>query len=108
MATRNDWLVMWPLTPEGQRILGADRALSLLDQMLWNALVVAAPILLATLIVGVLISIVQTATQIQEMTLSYVPKILVAALLLISIGGWMIGRITDMARQLYLLIPTFG
>lgn len=74
--------------------------------MLWNALIVAAPILLATLTVGLIISIFQVATQIQEITLSYVPKILVAALLLIGLGPWMMGRMTDFARSLYLLIPT--
>lgn len=88
--------------------MGVDRALSFLDQMLWNALLVAAPILFATLLVGLVISIFQVATQIQEMTLSYVPKILIAALILIALGPWMIGRMTEFARSLYLLIPTLA
>lgn len=92
----------------GGYILGPDRALTFLDQMLWGALIVAAPLLLATLVVGLVISIFQVATQIQEMTLSYVPKILVAALLLITLGPWMMGRMTDFARSLYLIIPTLG
>ena len=82
--------------------------MSCLDQMLWNALVVAAPILLATLLVGLIISIFQDATQIQEMTLSYVPKILVAALMMIALGPWMIGRMTEFARSLYMLIPSLA
>lgn len=88
--------------------MGADRALSFLDQMLWNALIVAAPVLLATLIVGLIISVFQVATQIQEITLSYVPKILTAALLLIALGPWMMGRMTEFARSLYLLIPSLA
>lgn len=86
----------------------ADRALNLLDDMLWNCLIIAGPVLLATLVVGVLISVLQVATQMQEMTLSYVPKLLVAALLLITLGPWMIARITDFARGLYLVIPTLA
>jgi flagellar biosynthetic protein FliQ len=86
----------------------ADRALNLLNDMLWNCLVVAGPILAVTLIVGVAISVMQVATQLQEMTLSYVPKLLASALLLIMLGPWMIARITDFARGLYLTIPTLA
>lgn len=86
----------------------ADRALNLLNDMLWNCLVVAGPILAATLAVGLAISVLQVATQLQEMTLSYVPKLLVAALLLIALGPWMISRITDFARGLYMIIPTLA
>lgn len=76
--------------------------------MLWNCLVVAGPVLAATLLVGVVISVLQVATQIQEATLSYVPKLLVTALLLIALGPWMIGRVTDFARALYLAIPSLA
>lgn len=88
--------------------MGADRALSLLNQMLWDSLLIAGPLLVATLAVGLLISIFQVTTQIQEITLSYVPKILVAAFLLIAIGPWMVGRVTGFATALYLLIPTLS
>lgn len=83
----------------------ADRALNLLDDMLWQSLMVAAPILIATLAIGIAISVFQVATQIQEATLSYVPKLLVAAGLLILLGPWMMTRLTDFARGLYLAIP---
>lgn len=86
----------------------ADRALNLMNDMLWNCLVIAGPILLATLIIGLAISVVQVATQLQEATLSYVPKIIVAALLLILLGPWMMARMTDFARGLYLAIPTLA
>ena len=69
-------------------------------------MIVAGPILAVTLLVGLAISVLQVATQLQEMTLSYVPKLLAAALLLIMLGPWMISRITDFARGLYLIIPT--
>lgn len=83
----------------------ADAALSLLDRMLWNAALVCGPILLAILLVGVLISVLQVATQIQEMTLTYVPKLIVSGLLLVLLGSWMLGKITGFARELFLSIP---
>ena len=88
--------------------MGSDRALGLMNEMLWNALVISAPILLATLLVGLLISVLQVATQIQEITLSYVPKTLVAVFTLIALGPWMVTRLTDFARSLYLLIPSLA
>ena len=66
--------------------MGADRALNFLNEMLWNSLLIAGPILVATLLVGLFISVFQVTTQIQEITLSYVPKILISAVLLIAIG----------------------
>lgn len=86
----------------------ADRALNLLNDMLWNCMVVGGPVLIATLLVGLAVSVVQVATQLQEVTLSYVPKLLVAALLLILLGPWMMSRVTDFARALYLSIPSLA
>ncbi|MDQ4088467.1 MAG: flagellar biosynthetic protein FliQ [Pseudomonadota bacterium] len=88
--------------------MGAGRALTLLNDMLWNSLIVAGPILLATLVVGLLISIFQVTTQLQEITLSYVPKIITTAFLLIALGPWMMGRVTQFAISLYLVIPTLA
>ena len=85
--------------------MGTDQAIYLLNEMVWNALIVAAPILLATLFVGLLISVFQVTTQLQEITLSYVPKILVTAFLLIGLGPWMIGRVAHFAKSLYQIIP---
>ncbi|KUR69911.1 flagellar biosynthetic protein FliQ [Novosphingobium fuchskuhlense] len=86
--------------------MGGDRALGLLNDMLWTCIYVAGPVLAATLLVGLLISVFQVTTQLQEMTLSYVPKILAATFMLIAIGPWMMGRVTEFARTLYLTIPT--
>ena len=88
--------------------MGADRALGMLNAMLWDSLIVAGPVLIATLLIGLLISVFQVTTQLQEMTLSYVPKILVVAFLLIAIGPWMVGRLTHFATSMYLLIPTLA
>ncbi len=88
--------------------MDSGRALSLLDNMLWTSLIVAGPILLAILIVGLLISIFQVTTQLQEMTLSYVPKMLVTAGLLILLGPWMLARLTQFAISLYSDIPSIA
>lgn len=88
--------------------MGSGRALTLLNDMLWNSLIVAGPILLATLLVGLLISVFQVTTQLQEITLSYVPKIATTAFLLIALGPWMMGRVTQFATSLYLIIPTLA
>jgi flagellar biosynthetic protein FliQ len=86
--------------------LGADRALYYLNELVWSALIIAGPIMATTLIVGLVISVVQVATQIQEITLSYVPKLLATAVVLLLLGGWMLGRLTQFAVTLYQSIPT--
>ena len=88
--------------------MDSGRALSLLNSMLWTSLLVAGPILVAILLVGLIVSIFQVTTQLQEMTLSYVPKMMVAAGLLILIGPWMLGRLTQFAIGLYSDIPSIA
>ena len=88
--------------------MGADEAVGLVNQLLWNTVIIAAPVLVAALVVGLIISILQVATQLQEMTLSYVPKLLVSAIVLIALGPWMIGRITQFAISVIQIIPQLG
>lgn len=80
--------------------MGADHALSLVTQMLWTGAIVLTPLLGVILIVGILVSVIQVATQIQEMTLSYVPKLIATGLMLIFAGGWMMGRILHFSRDM--------
>jgi flagellar biosynthetic protein FliQ len=88
--------------------MGADQALELMRQMLLRAMLVSGPVLLAALVVGVLVSVLQVATQLQEMTLSYVPKLLVTALVLAALGAWMIHQITQFAIYVIRLIPSLS
>jgi len=83
-------------------------ALGLMNGLLWNSMLIAAPVLAAALLTGVAISVLQVATQLQEMTLSYVPKLLVAASVLLLLGPWMIHRITEFATRMVMLIPDLG
>lgn len=88
--------------------MGYDRSLELMNELLWNSMLVAGPVLAAALITGLVISVLQVATQLQEMTLSYVPKLFVSALVLVLLGPWMVHRITQFAISMIALIPTLG
>lgn len=89
-------------------VLGADQSLSLLNQMLWAVLTIAAPVVAVVMIVGLIVSVLQVATQLQEMTLSYIPKLLAAVLVLIAVGPWMIERMTHFAVEAIRTIPSIG
>jgi flagellar biosynthesis protein FliQ len=71
-------------------------------------MLVAGPVLIVCLIVGVAISVLQVATQLQESTLSYVPKLLAAVVVLVALGGWMIYEIMDYALETIRIIPSLG
>lgn len=88
--------------------MSPESALDLLTSMLWSAALIAGPVMLATLLVGLLISVFQVATQIQEITLSYVPKIITAGVMVIILGPWMVAQLIGFSTDLYLLIPEFG
>ena len=85
------------MTPETIMTLG-QRALEL-------AVLVSAPLLLSALVIGVLISLFQAATQINEMTLSFVPKLLVLVLVLLLAGPWMLELLVEFTRKLFQDIP---
>ena len=88
--------------------MGADHANELMAHLLWSCLMIAAPVVVAVMVVGLIVSVIQVATQVQEMTLGYVPKLLVATVVLIAIGPWMIHRITEFAIDAIRLIPSVG
>jgi flagellar biosynthetic protein FliQ len=69
-------------------------------------LMVAAPVLLAVLVVGLVVSIFQAATQINEATLSFVPKIVAAAAVLGIAGPWMVTTLVEYLQQVLLSIPS--
>jgi flagellar biosynthesis protein FliQ len=75
------------------------------QQALQITILVSSPLMLAGLIVGLLVSIFQAATSINEMTLTFVPKILVLFVVLILAGPWMIETMTSYMRELFSSIP---
>jgi len=69
-------------------------------------LLISAPLFIAALVTGLLVSIFQAATQINEATLSFVPKLLVIFVTMIVAGPWMLTLLTDYMRRLYESIPS--
>lgn len=82
-----------------------DAAIYLSKQLLWNALLISAPVIIVALVCGLLVSIVQAVTQIQDSTLSVVPKILAVTLMLMLCGEWMLHSLVEFARQIISNIP---
>jgi flagellar biosynthetic protein FliQ len=77
----------------------------LAQQALELIMLVSAPMLLAALVTGLLVSIFQAATQINEATLSFIPKLVVMFLVMVFAGPWMISVLVDYTRRLFLAIP---
>lgn len=88
--------------------MNADEALGLVNQMLWLALIVGGPVIGASMAVGLLVSVIQVATQIQEMTLTFIPKLVVIFAVLVLLGPWMLGKLTEFGTQAFLKIATTG
>lgn len=80
--------------------------LSLADRMLWVTALVAAPVLLASLAVGLVVGIVQAATSVNEQTLTFVPKLVAIALVLVLFGASMLGLIGDFTEEIFAQIAS--
>ncbi|MBY0577271.1 MAG: flagellar biosynthesis protein FliQ [Gallionellaceae bacterium] len=85
------------MTPETVLTIG--------QQAIEMMLIISAPLLLSALVIGLLVSIFQAATQINEMTLSFIPKLLGIFLMLILTGPWMINAMVDYIQRLFGNIP---
>lgn len=85
--------------------MNQDQVVKLAMDALVLALKVGMPLLLAGLLVGLIVSIFQAVTQIQEMTLSFIPKILAVAVVLIVAGPWMLNQVVGYTTDLYHSIP---
>jgi flagellar biosynthetic protein FliQ len=81
--------------------MDSDFAMQLLTDTLLAAVKVAGPFLVATLVIGLLISILQVVTQIQEMTLTFVPKLIVVGLVCVLLGSWMLSVMVELAQHLF-------
>ncbi len=78
-----------------------DQAISIIREMLITALIISCPILLAGLLIGLIVSIFQAVTQIQEQTLTFVPKIIAMAVMAIVIFPWLSIRVIDFAVRMF-------
>ena len=85
--------------------MGPETVLDVGRDALWMTVLLAGPLLGAALAVGLLIGILQAATQIQEMTLSFIPKLLALVVALFIGGPWMIQVLTTFSKRLIVGIP---
>lgn len=84
--------------------MDSDVAMHLLSQTLLTAAKVSAPILVVTLVVGVVISVLQVVTQIQEMTLTFIPKLIAVVVVFLMTGAWMMAVVVEFTKHLFGLI----
>jgi len=83
-----------------------DTVIAIVRQALEVAMLVAGPLLLASLLMGLMVSIFQAATQINEMTLTFIPKLLVMFVVLVEMGPWALQLLVDYVTRLFGSIPT--
>lgn len=84
-----------------------DLALQLMGDMLFAGLLIGAPILGFSMLVGLLVSIVQVVTQIQEMSLTFVPKIVAVVATVVVLGPWMLRKLLAYASGVLAHIPSY-
>jgi flagellar biosynthesis protein FliQ len=84
---------------------GTQFVLTLGQQAMQITLLLSAPLLLTGLVVGLVVSIFQAATQINEMTLSFIPKLLAMFAVLVIAGPWMLATMMDFMRRVFESIP---
>lgn len=82
-----------------------DSVVTLIRQAIEMAMIAAGPLLLASLLTGLLVSIFQAATQINEMTLTFIPKLIVMFVVLVLLGPWMLEMMVEFMQRLYNGIP---
>ncbi|MCL2128314.1 MAG: flagellar biosynthesis protein FliQ [Treponema sp.] len=78
---------------------------ALLRQGVFEVLIIASPLLLSALVVGLVVAILQATTSIQEQTLTFVPKIFAILLMLAFLGGWMFSSMREYTVELFRRIP---
>lgn len=82
-----------------------ESVINIVQQAVQVAILVSAPMLLSGLVVGLLVSVFQAATSINEMTLSFIPKLLVTFIVMVVAGPWMLELMVDYMRRLFESIP---
>ena len=83
-----------------------DKIVQIVAEALLTATKISGPVLIGTLVIGLLLSIVQSATQVQEQTLTFLPKLAVSALILVLTGAWALRTLESFTRELFTLVPS--
>lgn len=74
--------------------------LALADQTLWVTALIAGPVLIAALVVGLVVGIIQAATSVNEQTLTFVPKLVITAIVFVVLGASMMALLSDFLREI--------
>lgn len=82
-----------------------DTVINLAEQSIYTIMIISAPMLLIALGVGLLVSVFQAMTQIQEQTLAFIPKILAVFISIVLFGPWMLTMLLDFTRDLFQNLP---
>ncbi len=85
--------------------MNQDVVINLVMEAMSLAFKVAMPLLLVGLVIGLMVSVLQAVTQIQEQTLSFIPKIIGMGVVVVVAGPWMLGEVINYTQQLYSSIP---
>lgn len=89
--------------------MGEDaQLLALADQTLWVTALIGGPALIAALVVGLVVGIIQAATSVNEQTLTFVPKLAIVALVLVFLGASMMAVLSDFSREIFDQIAAIG
>ena len=88
--------------------MSVGQAVSIMRGGILEILILSAPILLVAMVVGLIVSIFQATTSIQEQTLTFVPKIASIMLVLAFLGSWMFAHLAQYTRELFSLIPSMA
>lgn len=83
-----------------------DQVVQIVAEALITATKIAGPVLVATLVIGLALSIIQSATQVQESTLTFLPKLFVAALVLVLTGAWALRTLEGFTHDLFAMVPS--
>jgi len=84
----------------------SDMAIAMMADLFWTGLLICLPVLGLVMLVGLAISLLQVVTQVQEMSLTFVPKLVTAAIALVVFGPWMLRQLTQFSTRLWAGIPS--
>lgn len=87
--------------------MSSDVALQMMAQLLWGAVIICSPILISVLAVGLIVSVLQVITQIQDMSLTFIPKLIATVITLIVFGPWMLRKLLLLASSMIANIPNY-
>jgi flagellar biosynthesis protein FliQ len=90
---------------QGVVVMRSDMAIAMMADLFWTGLLVCLPVIGSVMLVGLVISLLQVVTQVQEMSLTFVPKLLTAGVSLIVFGPWMLRTLSQFTTRLWTQIP---